>query len=147
MEELKDENQKMTLAFEQLQRDHEKLKEDEQGKSKKLQEFQLLNEHREQAKQDLKGKEIKVYESSKHPFWLFYLHNFSPFLINKAVTLLQYRFGDTCQDNVQSGVEKISHCTQTCFLHDRGEFALSSVAKPYSNSKSWIWDTSVTSNQ
>ena len=55
MEELKDDNQKMTLAFEQLQRDHDKLKEDEQGKSKKLQEFQLLNEHREQAKQDLKG--------------------------------------------------------------------------------------------
>jgi kinesin family protein 5 len=68
MEELKDENQKMTLAFEQLQRDHEKLKEDEQGKSKKLQEFQLLNEHREQAKQDLKGKKNKVYELSKHPF-------------------------------------------------------------------------------
>ena len=82
MEELKDENQKMTLAFEQLQRDHEKLKEDEQGKSKKLQEFQLLNEHREQAKQDLKGMEIKVYESSKHPFWLF-LHNFSQFSIEK----------------------------------------------------------------
>ena len=58
MEELKDDNQKMTLAFEQLQRDHEKLKEDEQGKSKKLQEFQLLNEHREQAKQDLKGKKF-----------------------------------------------------------------------------------------
>ena len=56
MEEVKDDNQKMTLAFEALQRDHEKLKEDEQGKSKKLQEFQLLNEHREQAKQDLKGE-------------------------------------------------------------------------------------------
>ena len=33
---LKDENQKLSLAFEQLQRDHEKLKEDEQDKSKKL---------------------------------------------------------------------------------------------------------------
>ena len=33
---LKDENQKLSLAFEQLQRDHEKLKEDEQEKSKKL---------------------------------------------------------------------------------------------------------------
>ena len=60
MEELKDDNQKMTLAFEQLQRDHDKLKEDEQGKSKKLQEFQLLNEHREQAKQDLKGKRTSI---------------------------------------------------------------------------------------
>ena len=34
--ELKDETQKLSLAFEQLQRDHEKLKEEEQGKSKKL---------------------------------------------------------------------------------------------------------------
>ena len=64
MEELKDDNQKMTLAFEQLQRDHDKLKEDEVGKSKKLQEFQLLNEHREQAKQDLKGKE---YHNTNYP--------------------------------------------------------------------------------
>jgi len=60
MEEIKDDHQKMTLAFEALQRDHNKLKEDEQGKSKKLQEFQLLNEHREQAKQDLKGLEETV---------------------------------------------------------------------------------------
>jgi len=60
MEEIKDENQKRHIAFEQLQRDHDKLKEDEQGKSKKLQEFQLLNEHREQAKQDLKGLEETV---------------------------------------------------------------------------------------
>ena len=34
--ELKDETQKLSLAFEQLQRDHEKLKEEEQDKSKKL---------------------------------------------------------------------------------------------------------------
>lgn len=34
--ELKDENQKLRLAFEQLQRDHAKLKEDEQDKSKRL---------------------------------------------------------------------------------------------------------------
>lgn len=33
---LKDENQKLTLAFEQLQRDHDKLKEEEGDKSKKL---------------------------------------------------------------------------------------------------------------
>ena len=34
--ELRDENQKLNLAFEQLQRDYGKLKEDEQDKSKKL---------------------------------------------------------------------------------------------------------------
>jgi kinesin family protein 5 len=33
---LKDETQKTSLAFEQLQRDHDKLKEDEQDKSRKL---------------------------------------------------------------------------------------------------------------
>jgi len=60
MEELKDDNQKMTLTFEQLQRDHDKLKDEETEKSKKLQEFQMLNEHREQAKQDLKGLEETV---------------------------------------------------------------------------------------
>lgn len=60
MDEIKDEHQKMTLAFEQLQRDHDKLKEDETEKSKKLQELQILNEHREQAKQDLKGLEETV---------------------------------------------------------------------------------------
>jgi len=60
MEELKDENQKVSLAFEQLQRDHEKIKEEESEKSKKLQELSLMNEHREQAKQDLKGLEETV---------------------------------------------------------------------------------------
>lgn len=60
MEELKDDKQKLTLAFEQLQRDHDKLKEDDVEKSKKLQEYTLMNEHREQAKHDLKGLEETV---------------------------------------------------------------------------------------
>jgi kinesin family protein 5 len=60
MEELKDDKQKWTLAFEQLQRDHDKLKEDDVEKSKKLQEYTLMNDHREQAKQDLKGLEETV---------------------------------------------------------------------------------------
>lgn len=37
VEGLKDESQKLSLAFEQLQRDYEKLKSDEAEKSKKLQ--------------------------------------------------------------------------------------------------------------
>ena len=48
MEELKDEHQKTSLAFEQLQRDHDKIREEEAEKSKKLQELSLMNEHREQ---------------------------------------------------------------------------------------------------
>jgi len=60
IDELKDSNQALTLASEQLQRDHEKLKEEEQEKSRRLQEMIALNERREQARQDLKGLEETV---------------------------------------------------------------------------------------
>jgi kinesin family protein 5 len=48
IEEHRDTLQKLTLAHEQLQRDYERLKEDEQEKSKRLQELLSLNERREQ---------------------------------------------------------------------------------------------------
>merc|ERR1711902_272149 len=60
MEELGDNNQALTLATEALQRDHDKLKEEEQEKSRRLQELIALNERREQARQDLKGLEETV---------------------------------------------------------------------------------------
>merc|ERR550519_1741294 len=60
MEELRDSNQALTLASEALQRDHDKLKEEEQEKSRRLQELIALNERREQARQDLKGLEETV---------------------------------------------------------------------------------------
>ena len=60
VDELKDSNQALSLASEQLQRDHEKLKEEEQEKSRRLQEMISLNERREQARQDLKGLEETV---------------------------------------------------------------------------------------
>jgi len=60
IDELKDSNQALSLASEQLQRDHEKLKEEEQEKSRRLQEMIALNERREQARQDLKGLEETV---------------------------------------------------------------------------------------
>jgi len=60
MEELRDSNQELTLATEALQRDHDKLKEEEQEKSRRLQEMIQLNERREQARQDLKGLEETV---------------------------------------------------------------------------------------
>merc|ERR1712214_68855 len=53
-------NQALTLATEALQRDHDKLKEEEQEKSRRLQELIQLNERREQARQDLKGLEETV---------------------------------------------------------------------------------------
>merc|ERR1719495_1623727 len=58
--ELKDEKQKLSLASEALQRDHEKLKADDSEKSKKLSELQMVSDRREQAKQDLKGLEETV---------------------------------------------------------------------------------------
>lgn len=60
IDETKDNNQALNLANEQLQRDHEKLKEEEQEKSRRLQEMIALNERREQARQDLKGLEETV---------------------------------------------------------------------------------------
>ena len=60
IEDHRDTLQKLTLAHEQLQRDYERLKEDEHDKSKKLQELLSVNERREQAKQDLKGLEETV---------------------------------------------------------------------------------------
>ncbi|KAK6620412.1 hypothetical protein RUM43_014229 [Polyplax serrata] len=58
--EVKDQNQKYTLAHQQLQQDYEKLKQEEQDKSQKLQELILTNERREQARKDLKGLEDTV---------------------------------------------------------------------------------------
>merc|ERR1712126_732375 len=60
MDELRDNNRGLTLANEALQRDHDKLKEEEQEKSRRLQELIALNERREQARQDLKGLEETV---------------------------------------------------------------------------------------
>merc|ERR1719392_133505 len=60
VDELKDKNQALDLTTEQLQRDFDKLKEEEQEKSRRLQELIQLNERREQARQDLKGLEETV---------------------------------------------------------------------------------------
>jgi myosin heavy subunit len=60
LDEMRDNNQALSLASDQLQRDHEKLKEEEQEKSRRLQELIALNERREQARQDLKGLEETV---------------------------------------------------------------------------------------
>ncbi|KAG8037575.1 hypothetical protein G9C98_005785 [Cotesia typhae] len=58
--ELKDLNQKFTLAHQQMQSDYERLKQEEAEKSAKLQELILMNERREQARKDLKGLEDTV---------------------------------------------------------------------------------------
>ncbi|RWS29850.1 kinesin heavy chain-like protein [Leptotrombidium deliense] len=60
IDQLRDANQKMSLAQERLHQEYEKLKEDEQEKSTKLQEMIMLSDRREQARQDLKGLEETV---------------------------------------------------------------------------------------
>jgi hypothetical protein len=50
--ELKDINQKFTLAHQQMQADYERLKQEESDKSVKLQELLLMNERREQVRQE-----------------------------------------------------------------------------------------------
>ncbi|KAL3216859.1 hypothetical protein MRX96_032740 [Rhipicephalus microplus] len=57
---LKDANQKLSLAQDRLQQEYDRLKQEEQEKSHKLQELQFLNARREQARQDLKGLEETV---------------------------------------------------------------------------------------
>lgn len=58
--DIKDSNQKLTLAQQQLQADYEKIKAEETEKSHKLQELIATNERREQARKDLKGLEDTV---------------------------------------------------------------------------------------
>uniref|UniRef100_A0A2M3ZFY2 Kinesin-like protein n=1 Tax=Anopheles braziliensis TaxID=58242 RepID=A0A2M3ZFY2_9DIPT len=58
--ELKDTNQKLTLAHQQMTADYDKLKQEEQEKSSKLQALMLTDERREQARKDLKGLEDTV---------------------------------------------------------------------------------------
>ncbi|XP_014767912.1 kinesin heavy chain isoform X2 [Octopus bimaculoides] len=60
VDDLKDSNQKLTLALEKLQADYDKLKQEEVEKSAKLADLSLQIDRREQAKQDLKGLEETV---------------------------------------------------------------------------------------
>lgn len=58
--EFKDQVQKYSLAQQQLQTEYNKLLQEDQEKSQRLQEYVLANERREQARKDLKGLEDTV---------------------------------------------------------------------------------------
>ncbi|XP_014673073.1 PREDICTED: kinesin heavy chain-like [Priapulus caudatus] len=58
--QLKDQVQKMTLAYEKLMGDYKKLKSEETEQAAKLSELMLQSDKREQARQDLKGLEETV---------------------------------------------------------------------------------------
>ncbi|XP_056101006.1 kinesin-1 heavy chain isoform X2 [Rhinichthys klamathensis goyatoka] len=64
--DLQDRNQKIMLEQERLRVEHEKLKSNDQEKSRKLHELTMMQDRREQAKQDLKGLEETVVSAIPH---------------------------------------------------------------------------------
>ncbi|KAK9876930.1 hypothetical protein WA026_015964 [Henosepilachna vigintioctopunctata] len=60
LNDIKDSNQKLTLAQQQLQADYDRVRSEDTEKSQKLQELITTNERREQARKDLKGLEDTV---------------------------------------------------------------------------------------
>ncbi|XP_034176187.1 kinesin heavy chain isoform X2 [Osmia lignaria lignaria] len=93
--ELKDLNQKFTLAHQQMQADYERLKQEEANKSVKLQELILLNERREQARKDLKGLEETVAKE------LQTLHNLRKLFVQDLQTRIKKTIN--AEDNEDDG--------------------------------------------
>ncbi|XP_076243683.1 kinesin heavy chain isoform X2 [Calliopsis andreniformis] len=93
--ELKDLNQKFTLAHQQMQADYERLKQEEANKSVKLQELILLNERREQARKDLKGLEETVAKE------LQTLHNLRKLFVHDLQTRMKKT--SNAEDNEDDG--------------------------------------------
>ncbi|XP_043510969.1 kinesin heavy chain isoform X1 [Frieseomelitta varia] len=93
--ELKDLNQKFTLAHQQMQADYERLKQEEANKSVKLQELILLNERREQARKDLKGLEETVAKE------LQTLHNLRKLFVQDLQTRIKKTM--IAEDNEDDG--------------------------------------------
>ncbi|XP_078281608.1 kinesin-1 heavy chain isoform X1 [Rhinoraja longicauda] len=78
--DLQDQNQKMMLEQERLHVEHEKLKNVDQEKSRKLHELTIMQDRREQARQDLKGLEETVAKE------LQTLHNLRKLFVQDLAT-------------------------------------------------------------
>ncbi|KAM9307967.1 kinesin-1 heavy chain [Gastrophryne carolinensis] len=78
--ELQDQNQKMMLEQERLRVEHEKLKNADQEKTKKLHDLTVMQDRREQARQDLKGLEETVAKE------LQTLHNLRKLFVQDLTT-------------------------------------------------------------
>ncbi|XP_068091792.1 kinesin-1 heavy chain [Hyperolius riggenbachi] len=78
--DLQDQNQKMMLEQERLRVEHEKLKNADQEKSKKLHDLTVMQDRREQARQDLKGLEETVAKE------LQTLHNLRKLFVQDLTT-------------------------------------------------------------
>ncbi|KAI7809964.1 putative kinesin-1 heavy chain, partial [Triplophysa rosa] len=78
--DLQDLNQKIMLEHERLRVEHEKLKSNDQEKSRKLNELTVMQDRREQARQDLKGLEETVAKE------LQTLHNLRKLFVQDLAT-------------------------------------------------------------
>ncbi|XP_050304320.1 kinesin heavy chain [Anthonomus grandis grandis] len=93
--DIKDSNQKLSLAQQQLQADYEKLKTEESEKSHKLQELIATNDRREQARKDLKGLEDTVAKE------LQTLHNLRKLFVQDLQARMRKNISN--EDNEEDG--------------------------------------------
>ncbi|CAH1378749.1 kinesin heavy chain [Tenebrio molitor] len=93
--DIKDSNQKVTLAQQQLQSEYEKLKLEESEKSQKLQELITTNERREQARKDLRGLEDTVAKE------LQTLHNLRKLFVQDLQARMKKNL--SAEDNEEDG--------------------------------------------
>ena len=98
IDQLRDANQKLSLAQERLQQEYDKLKAEEQEKSVKLHELTMINDRREQARQDLKGLEETVAKE------LQTLHNLRKlFVADLQSRVKKSSLGEEVEDTTNSG--------------------------------------------
>ncbi|KAL1491526.1 hypothetical protein ABEB36_012110 [Hypothenemus hampei] len=93
--DIRDSNQKLTLAQQQLQADYDKIKTEETEKSQKLQELIATNDRREQARKDLKGLEDTVAKE------LQTLHNLRKLFVQDLQARMRKNI--TNEDNEEDG--------------------------------------------
>ncbi|XP_008198521.1 kinesin heavy chain [Tribolium castaneum] len=93
--DIKDSNQKLSLAQQQLQSEYEKVKSEEAEKSQKLQELITTNERREQARKDLRGLEDTVAKE------LQTLHNLRKLFVQDLQARMKKNL--SAEDNEEDG--------------------------------------------
>uniref|UniRef100_A0A672S285 Kinesin-like protein n=2 Tax=Sinocyclocheilus grahami TaxID=75366 RepID=A0A672S285_SINGR len=95
--DLQDLNQKILLEQERLRVEHEKLKSNDQEKSRKLNELTMMQDRREQARQDLKGLEETVAKE------LQTLHNLRKLFVQDLATRVKKSFFPIKMDSDETG--------------------------------------------
>ncbi|KAG8138836.1 hypothetical protein E2320_001628 [Naja naja] len=98
--DLQDQNQKIILEQERLRLEHDKLKNVDQEKSKKLHELTVMQDRREQARQDLKGLEETVAKE------LQTLHNLRKLFVQDLATRVKKSAETDSDDTGGSAAQK-----------------------------------------